>query len=44
VREGTPVLAVTADRGLRARLPEATEVTGPAWLLEQLDRLDAERA
>jgi hypothetical protein len=44
VREGTPVLAVTADRGLRVRLPEGTAVTGPAWLLEQLDRLDAERA
>jgi hypothetical protein len=24
---------VTADRGLRARLPAGTPVTGPGWLL-----------
>src|SRR5882672_8216157 len=29
---GTP-LVVTADRGLRARLPERAQVTGPGWLL-----------
>lgn len=36
---GTPPLVVTADRGLRARLPTGTAVVGPGWLLEQLDRL-----
>jgi hypothetical protein len=35
--QGTPVLVVTADRGLRARLPTGTAVTGPGWLLERLD-------
>jgi hypothetical protein len=39
-REGTPALVVTADRGLRARLPSATQVAGPRWLLDQLDRMD----
>jgi hypothetical protein len=34
------VLAVTADRGLRARLPEGTAVTGPGRLLDVLDRTD----
>jgi hypothetical protein len=34
---GEPVLAVTADRGLRARLPEGSRVTGPGWLLGILD-------
>jgi len=34
--QGTPVLVVTADRGLRARLPDGTAVTGPGWLLERL--------
>lgn len=38
--EGTPVLVVTADRGLRARLPAGAAVVGPGWLLEQLDRRD----
>ena len=40
-REGTAVLVVTADRGLRARLPEGVAVTGPGWLLAELDRLEA---
>jgi hypothetical protein len=31
------VLVVTADRGLRARLPDAVVVAGPGWLLAQLD-------
>lgn len=36
--EGEPdVLLVTADRGLRARLPGAQAV-GPGWLLAVLDR------
>ena len=35
--QGTPVVVVTADRGLRARLPAGTAVTGPGWLLERLD-------
>jgi hypothetical protein len=34
---GTPVVVVTADRGLRARLPAGLAVTGPGWLLERLD-------
>lgn len=33
----TPMLVVTADRGLRARLPPVAAVTGPGWLLERLD-------
>jgi hypothetical protein len=37
--EETPVLVVTADRGLRARLPAGTQVTGPGWLLKLLDRM-----
>ncbi|RBY90862.1 hypothetical protein [Blastococcus sp. TF02A-26] len=28
-----PLLVVTADRGLRARLPPGTAVAGPGWLL-----------
>ena len=36
---GRPVLAVTADRGLRARLPQGTQVTGPGRLLAVLDRM-----
>ena len=39
VAAGRPVLAVTADRGLRARLPEGTQVTGPGRLLDVLDRM-----
>jgi len=35
-----PVLAVSADRGLRARLPAGTAVTGPGWLLARLDEID----
>jgi hypothetical protein len=34
------LLVVTADRGLRARLPERTPVTGPGWLLDAVDQLD----
>jgi hypothetical protein len=34
---GVPV-AVTADRGLRAALPEGTVVAGPRWLLDALER------
>lgn len=33
---GVPVLVVTADRGLRARLPAGMAVTGPGWLLDRL--------
>ena len=36
---GRPVLVVTADRGLRARLPAGTAVTGPGRLLDVLDRM-----
>jgi hypothetical protein len=36
-RTGTPLLVVTADRGLRARLPAGAAVAGPGWLLAQLD-------
>ena len=35
--QGTSLLVVTADRGLRARLPSAAAVAGPGWLLERLD-------
>jgi hypothetical protein len=35
--DGIPLLVVTADRGLRARLPSGTPVTGPGWLLRVLD-------
>jgi hypothetical protein len=37
---GRAVLAVTADRGLRERLPAGTAVTGPGWLLAALDAAD----
>ena len=37
---GTALLVVTADRGLRARLPAGTAVAGPGWLLRVLDGLD----
>jgi hypothetical protein len=37
---GTAVLAVTADRGLRDRLPAGAAVTGPGWLLAALDAAD----
>ncbi len=37
VADGTAVLAVTADRGLRARLPGPVAVAGPGWLLACLD-------
>ena len=36
-RSGEHLLVVTADRGLRARLPAGTSVTGPGWLLDRLD-------
>ena len=35
------LLVVTADRGLRARLPGSAGVTGPGWLLGAVDRADA---
>jgi hypothetical protein len=35
-----PLLVVTADRGLRARLPAGTAVTGPTWLLGALPNGD----
>jgi hypothetical protein len=38
---GHAVLAVTADRGLRARLPAAVDVAGPGWLLARLDEVAA---
>jgi hypothetical protein len=34
---GEDLLVVTADRGLRSRLPPGTPVTGPGWLLRILD-------
>jgi hypothetical protein len=34
---GELLLVVTADRGLRARLPTGAQVAGPGWLLEQLE-------
>jgi hypothetical protein len=38
--DGVGLLVVTADRGLRDRLPAGTPVAGPGWLLDQLDRTD----
>ena len=37
IGRGTSPLVVTADRGLRARLPGGTSVAGPGWLLDRLD-------
>ena len=37
---GVPLLVVTADRGLRERLPAGTAVAGPGWLLARLDEID----
>jgi rRNA-processing protein FCF1 len=34
-----PLVVVTADRGLRARLPAGAIVHGPGWLLDRLDAL-----
>ncbi|RBY78909.1 hypothetical protein DQ238_10980 [Geodermatophilus sp. TF02-6] len=34
--EGRDVVVVTADRGLRARLPAGTTVAGPGWLYDAL--------
>ncbi|MEI4281095.1 hypothetical protein [Klenkia terrae] len=34
-----PLVVVTADRGLRARLPAGATVHGPGWLLDRLDAL-----
>jgi hypothetical protein len=36
---GGGVLVVTADRGLRARLPAGVDVAGPGWLLARLDEV-----
>jgi hypothetical protein len=32
------LLVITADRGLRSRLPAAARVAGPGWLLAAVDR------
>ena len=34
--QGEDVVVVTADRGLRARLPAGMAVAGPGWLLDAL--------
>jgi hypothetical protein len=34
------LVVVTADRGLRARLPAGTGIAGPGWLLALLDEID----
>jgi hypothetical protein len=36
--EGRRVLVVTADRGLRDRLPPGVPVAGPGWLRDLVDR------
>lgn len=36
--QGDVVLVVTADRGLRARLPPTVEVAGPGWLNDLIGR------
>jgi hypothetical protein len=38
--QGAALLVVTADRGLRARLPDSAAVAGPGWLLDRLDEID----
>ena len=38
VRSGARVLVVTADRGLRGRLPDGVVVAGPDWLNSLLGR------
>jgi hypothetical protein len=38
------LLVVTADRGLRARLPAAARVGGPSWLLAAADRAGEQRS
>jgi hypothetical protein len=38
-----PLLVVTADRGLRNRLPAGTSVAGPGWLLARLDERDPDQ-
>lgn len=40
---GREVLVVTADRGLRRRLPGSARVAGPGWLLAAADRAGEER-
>jgi len=40
-RDGRDVLVVTADRGLRERLPAGVAVTGPGWLWSALDERPA---
>ena len=39
--DGRRVLVVTADRGLRVRLPATVDVAGPGWLLAVLDEIAA---
>jgi hypothetical protein len=41
VAAGEDLLVVTADRGLRARLPDGVAVAGPGRLLAELDRRTA---
>lgn len=43
-RESSDLLVVTADRGLRDRLPDGLAVTGPGWLLAEVDRLAGDQA
>lgn len=38
VAVGTELLVVTADRGLRSRLPDAVRVAGPDWLNQLIAR------
>jgi len=40
---GIPAVVVTADRGLRARLPAGVEVAGPSWLLAVLDQIAGDK-
>ena len=41
---GEDMLVVTADRGLRARLPAGVRTIGPGWLLAVADAAVADRA
>ena len=38
------LLVVTADRGLRTRLPGTARIAGPGWLLAALDRAGLEES
>ena len=42
--DGDDLLVVTADRGLRARLPGTARIAGPGWLLSTADAVTGQDA